>query len=76
MEVVFAPIGYKAIVKSIELNNKSICKASSGDKIGFNITGINRYILKRGYVCGDSQNDPPREVESFLAHVFIVNHPG
>jgi len=27
-------------------------------------------------VCGNSKQDPPREVENFLAQVIVLNHPG
>jgi elongation factor 1-alpha len=28
--------------------------------------------IKRGYVCGDSKNDPPKEVESFVAQIVVM----
>lgn len=44
--------------------------------VGFNVKNLSVRDLKRGYVCGETNNDPPREVESFLAKVLIINHPG
>jgi len=32
--------------------------------------------LRRGYVAGDSKNDPPAETDNFNAQVIILNHPG
>ncbi len=32
--------------------------------------------IRRGFVCGDAKIDPPASVESFLAQVIILNHPG
>jgi elongation factor 1-alpha len=32
--------------------------------------------LRRGNVCGDSKNDPPKEAASFIAQVIVLNHPG
>ena len=32
--------------------------------------------LRRGYVVGDSKNNPPRAAQDFLAQVIVLNHPG
>merc|ERR1712168_1345561 len=32
--------------------------------------------IKRGYVAGDSKNDPPKAATNFTAQVIILNHPG
>uniref|UniRef100_A0A3P9NRL8 Elongation factor 1-alpha-like n=1 Tax=Poecilia reticulata TaxID=8081 RepID=A0A3P9NRL8_POERE len=32
--------------------------------------------IRRGYVAGDSKNDPPKAADSFNAQVIILNHPG
>ncbi|BGO88410.1 translation elongation factor EF-1 alpha [Rhodotorula toruloides] len=32
--------------------------------------------IRRGNVCGDSKNDPPKEAASFKAQVIVMNHPG
>jgi elongation factor 1-alpha len=32
--------------------------------------------IRRGNVCGDSKNDPPKEAASFVAQVIVLNHPG
>ena len=32
--------------------------------------------IKRGFVLGDSGNDPPRYAVSFRAQVIILDHPG
>jgi elongation factor 1-alpha len=76
MNVTFAPADVKTEVKSVEMHHESIPEAIPGDNVGFNVKGLSVKDIKRGYVCGDSKNDPPREVESFLAQVIIMNHPG
>ena len=76
MKVYFAPAGVETEVKSVEMHHESIPEAIPGDNVGFNVKGLSVKDIKRGYVCGDSKNDPPREVESFLAQVIIMNHPG
>lgn len=76
MSVTFAPADVKTEVKSVEMHHESIPEAIPGDNVGFNVKGLSVKDIKRGYVCGDSKNDPPRETESFLAQVIIMNHPG
>ena len=76
MQVSFAPGDVKTEVKSVEMHHTSIPEAIPGDNVGFNVKGLSTKDIKRGYVCGDAKNDPPREVESFLAQVIIMNHPG
>lgn len=58
------------------MHHTSIPEAIPGDNVGFNVKGLSIKDIKRGYVCGDSKNDPPMEVENFLAQVIIMNHPG
>ena len=76
MNVTFAPADVKSDVKSVEMHHTSIPEAIPGDNVGFNIKGLSVKDIKRGYVCGDSKNDPPREAETFVAQVIIMNHPG
>jgi elongation factor 1-alpha len=58
------------------MHHESIPEAIPGDNVGFNVKGLSIKDIKRGYVCGDAKSDPPKEVESFLAQVIIMNHPG
>jgi elongation factor 1-alpha len=76
MQVSFAPGDVKTEVKSVEMHHTSIPEAIPGDNVGFNVKGLSTKDIKRGYVCGDCKNDPPREVDNFLAQVIIMNHPG
>ena len=76
MNVTFAPADVKSDVKSVEMHHTSIPEAIPGDNVGFNIKGLSVKDIKRGYVCGDSKNDPPRETDTFVAQVIIMNHPG
>ena len=76
MTVQFAPADVKTEVKSVEMHHESIPEAIPGDNVGFNVKGLSIKDIKRGYVCGDAKNDPPREVETFVAQVIIMNHPG
>ena len=79
MLVTFAPCQPCCLtteIRSIERHHCTIKEAIPGDNVGFNVKGILRRELKRGYVCGDAMNDPPKEVENFIAHIVALFHPG
>merc|ERR1711988_786661 len=71
MVVTFAPQGLTTEVKSVEMHHESLPEAAPGDNVGFNIKNI-----RRGFVAGDSKNDPPVETAVFNAQVIVLNHPG
>lgn len=74
--VTFAPVGLTTEVKSVEMHHESLEEAIPGDNVGFNVKNVSVKDIKRGYVCGESKNDPPKEAASFTAQVIILNHPG
>jgi len=76
MVVTFAPTMVSTEVKSIEMHHEALLEATPGDNVGFNVKSLSIKDIKRGNVCGDSKNDPPRETASFLAQVIVLNHPG
>jgi elongation factor 1-alpha len=76
MVVVFAPSTVSTEVKSVEMHHEQLAQAVPGDNVGFNVKNVSVKEIKRGYVCGDSKNDPPKEAGDFTAQVIILNHPG
>jgi len=76
MVVTFAPVGLTTEVKSIEMHHEQIAEATPGDNIGFNVKNVSVKEIRRGFVAGDTKNDPPTGVDDFLAQVIILNHPG
>jgi elongation factor 1-alpha len=76
MVVVFAPAGVSTEVKSVEMHHESLAEAVPGDNVGFNVKSVSVKEIRRGMVCGDTKNDPPKGCESFNAQVIILNHPG
>ena len=76
MTVYFAPVNISTDVKSVEMHHESMPEAIPGDNVGFNIKGVSVKEIKRGNVCGNAKEDPPKEVINFLAQVIILNHPG
>lgn len=73
--LVFAPGNLKSQVKSIEMHHEQVEVANPGDNVGFNIK-LKANEIKRGFVAGDALVDPPKEVQSFVAQIIVVNHPG
>jgi len=76
MTIVFQPSGITTEVKSVEMHHESLPEAIPGDNIGFNVKNVAVKDIKRGYVAGESKNDPPREAATFTAQVIIMSHPG
>jgi elongation factor 1-alpha len=74
--VQFAPVGIQTEVKSIEMHHEQLPEAVPGDNIGFNCKSVAVKDIKRGFVCGDQKNDPPKGAADFTAQVIILNHPG
>jgi elongation factor 1-alpha len=58
------------------MHHESLAEAIPGDNVGFNVKNLSIKDIRRGFVCGNSKNDPPKECESFTAQVIILNHPG
>ena len=74
--VTFAPSAITTEVKSVEMHHESLTEALPGDNVGFNVKNVSVKQLKRGYVAGDSKNDPPKVAVNFTAQVIVLNHPG
>ncbi|OLL25066.1 Elongation factor 1-alpha [Neolecta irregularis DAH-3] len=76
MVVTFAPSNVTTEVKSVEMHHEQLVEGLPGDNVGFNVKNVSVKEIRRGNVCGDSKNDPPKGCDSFNAQVIILNHPG
>jgi len=76
MVVTFAPSNITTEVKSVEMHHEQLPEAFPGDNVGFNVKNVSVKDIRRGFVAGEQKNHPPGEVESFVAQVIILNHPG
>jgi elongation factor 1-alpha len=76
MVVTFAPVNLTTEVKSVEMHHEQMPEAVPGDNVGFNVKNISVKDIRRGFVAGDSTNDPPAETGVFNAQVIVLNHPG
>jgi elongation factor 1-alpha len=75
MVVTFAPGGITTECKTVEMHHTNLEEAIPGDNVGFNIKGISVKDLRRGFVVGNSKEDPPKEAATFNAQVIVLNHP-
>ena len=72
MVVTFAPANLSTEVKSVEMHHTSLDEALPGDNVGFNIKNVSVKEIRRGNVCGDSKNDPPKEADTFKSQVRVL----
>lgn len=70
MVVTFAPNQLSTEVKSVEMHHETLLEALPGDNVGFNVKNVSIKDIKRGNVCGDSKNDPPKGAANFYAQVM------
>lgn len=56
----------------MEMHHESLPEAVPGDNVGFNVKNVSVKEIRRGYVAGDSKNDPPKGAESFNAQVGVA----
>ncbi len=76
IQAAFAPTEIVAEVKSLEMHHKIIEEAGPGDNVGFNIKSVSVKDIRRGHVASNANDNPATGVESFEAHVIVMNHPG
>ena len=74
MPIIIMPSGAKGEVKRIEMHHQEMAEAKPGDNVGFNVKGIDKKDIKRGFVVGPA-NDPPTVAETFTAQVVVLEHP-
>ena len=75
MVVTFCPSNIITEVKSVEMHHQQQSEALPGDNIGFNVKNVSVKDIKRGCVVGDTQNDPPKETDTFVAQVVFLIYP-
>jgi elongation factor 1-alpha len=71
MVVTFAPANLTTEVKSVEMHHEALQEAVPGDNVGFNVKNVSVKELRRGYVAGDSKNNPPKGAADFIAQVIL-----
>ena len=71
MTLLFSPAKLTAEVKSIEMHHQGLQTALPGQNVGFNIKNVAVKNLRRGDVAGNAQQDPPTDVDSFIAQVRL-----
>jgi elongation factor 1-alpha len=72
MVVTFAPANVTTEVKSVEMHHEQLVEGVPGDNVGFNVKNVSVKEIRRGNVCGDSKNDPPKGADSFKYVYFYI----
>ena len=75
MSVTFAPDNHTTEIRYLEMFHNPIAEAEPGDYVCFNVKNLTVDDIKRGYVCSDSNRDPAKQAESFVAQIIVINHP-
>ncbi len=73
-KVIIMPSKAVGEVKRIEMHHQELPEAKPGDNIGFNIKGVDKKDIKRGYVVGHPDN-PPTVAKTFTAQIVVLQHP-
>jgi elongation factor 1-alpha len=72
--VVFQPADVGGEVKTVEMHHEEVERAAPGDNVGFNVRGVGGDDVRRGDVCGPT-DDPPTVAETFQAQIVVMQHP-
>lgn len=72
--VVFMPSGARGEVKKIEMHHQELPEAKPGDNVGFNVKGVDKKDIQRGFVLGPTDS-PPKVAADFTAQIVVLNHP-
>ncbi|MFA6530763.1 MAG: translation elongation factor EF-1 subunit alpha [Candidatus Micrarchaeia archaeon] len=72
--VVFMPSGARGEVKKIEMHHQELPEARPGDNVGFNVKGVDKKDIQRGFVLGPTDS-PPKVAADFTAQIVVLNHP-
>jgi len=73
-KVIVMPAGVSGDVKSIETHHTQMDSAEAGDNIGFNLRGVDKKLIHRGDMIGNSEN-PPSVAKEFEAQIIVIHHP-
>jgi elongation factor 1-alpha len=73
-KVIVMPAGVTGDVKSIETHHTQMDSAEAGDNIGFNLRGVDKKLIHRGDMIGNSEN-PPSVAKEFEAQIIVIHHP-
>ncbi len=73
-KVIVMPAGVSGDVKSIETHHTQMDSAEAGDNIGFNLRGVDKKLIHRGDMIGNSES-PPSVAKEFEGQIIVIHHP-
>ncbi|MHA1377761.1 MAG: translation elongation factor EF-1 subunit alpha [Candidatus Helarchaeota archaeon] len=74
-KIIIMPPELTTEVRSIEMHHEQQQKAVPGDNIGFNLRGIAVKDIRRGYVVGHANKEPPTVAAEFTGQIVVIFHP-
>ena len=54
------------------MHHEALQEAGPGDNVGFNIKNVSVKEIRRGFVAGDSKNDPPKVCVKFVLSCNVM----
>jgi len=87
MRVAFCPSGKTGKIFKMEMHHREVGVEQNhpivgpGDNVGINVKGLDKFDMPRVgdvmYLLDDPKDDrPPRPVKSFVATIYVQEHPG
>lgn len=75
MSICINPSNVTTNIKAIQVAGKEVQEAVAGDYVGFTIWADDKRPIRRGFVCCQSQSNPPKQVTQFGTQVIVHNFP-
>ncbi|KAH3810768.1 elongation factor 1-alpha-like [Dreissena polymorpha] len=76
MSVTFGPPDIKTQVRAVQLHHDAVSEAYQGENVGLQIEGLDIKDIRKGFVLGETNRDPPRKVQLFTAQIVILRGDG
>ncbi|MEK6655011.1 MAG: selenocysteine-specific translation elongation factor, partial [Thermodesulfobacteriota bacterium] len=76
-EVEVSPVGLRARVRGIQVNNRSVETAEAGQRTAINLQGMEKAVIERGYVlAGPDTLVPSQRLDVVYRHLAGMVKPG
>lgn len=62
-------------MRAIQIFGEISNEGRAGDNVGIQLEGMTTNKVKRGYMCGNLYDDPPREAKQITAQVTMCLEP-
>lgn len=56
-------------MRAVQLHHDAVTEGYQGENVGIQIEGLDIKDVRKGFLCGEANRDPPKVVQSFTAQV-------